>query len=134
MIGWLRLGPRWDEVPLAAIDLEATGLDPQHDQILSIAMVPIEQGAICWGQRWCEHTRPLVHERTRSTAVTIHGILPGEAAQARPLAEALEHFWSLVRGRVLIVHCAALDVALLRQAAKSLGHPTPTFRYVDTME
>lgn len=134
MIGWLGRGPRWDQVPLSAVDLESTGLDAQRDEILSIGVVPIDHGAISWGSRWSERTQPLDHGRARSAAVGIHGILPAEAATARPLAETLDHFWQMIEGRILIVHFGALDVTLLRQAAARLGRPLPRFQYIDTVD
>ncbi|MFT6133434.1 MAG: DNA polymerase-3 subunit epsilon, partial [Shewanella sp.] len=34
------------DAPLMAIDLEMTGLDPIHDQVISIGLVPIINGVI----------------------------------------------------------------------------------------
>ena len=38
--------PPWDAVTYWALDLETGGLDPRHDPILSVGMVPVRSGGI----------------------------------------------------------------------------------------
>ena len=61
-----------NRAPLMAMDLEMTGLDPLQDQILSIGLVPIENGVIPLG----EAQQKLVQIKgSVGQSATIHGIL-----------------------------------------------------------
>ena len=75
-----------NRAPLMAMDLEMTGLDPLQDQILSIGLVPIENGVIPLG----EAQQKLVQIKgSVGQSATIHGILDNHLIQAVSIEEAM---------------------------------------------
>lgn len=131
---WPWVSPRWRDVDLLALDLETTGLDPRGDEILAAGAVPIRSGTIRWGERWSARAQALDPQRAASAAVAVHGILPIEARSAPPLAELADQLEARLSVAALVVHCAALDVAMLRRAWARLGRRLQLPPVIDTME
>ena len=75
-----RDGPDWREASWAVVDLETTGLDPAQDEIVSVAVMPVDDGRITPGRRPlpARAARPRARRRTRS----------GSTASARPTSRA----------------------------------------------
>ena len=129
MLGWLRRTP-WRELDAWALDLEATGLDPRRDEILSAGLVPIRGGVIRWGKHRYHRIRP--EGDGASDSVVIHGLLPDQLAGAISPAELVADLEGRLRGRVLVVHWSRLDVGLLRRTFRRHGVRWPRPKVVDT--
>lgn len=100
------------ELEYVALDLEATGLDPKRDDILSVGFVRLHGMRIdlgSAGRRLVRPTRPIPQD----TAV-IHRILDDQAAEGVPIASALDELLELLTGRVLVVHHAPFELRFLR--------------------
>ena len=121
----------FQEAEYLVADLEMTGLDPRRDHILSIGFVPIIQRRI----RLEDACHMLVASRLGvGQSATIHGIHDNELSNALPLARALERFIEALCGRVLILHCAAVDLAFIQPACKQ-GFDLPLLTpLVDTLK
>ena len=121
----LRRSPSWRETRFIAIDVETTGLDPKHDEVIEYAGYPIDDGRIISG----EAVRGLVHPRFASAQRTedIHGLRDQDLAPAPEAPEALAPLKALMRGRVPVVHAQWVERTFLRKA----GCPLPR-RIVDT--
>ena len=128
---WRRAKP-WRETLFWSLDLETTGLDVRRDEILSVGMVPIRQGAIRWGERYYTEVRP--PGDAGSDAVPIHQILPDQLDTAPPLEEVLPGVLEKLEGSTLVVHYAQLDVTMLERACRDLGLRWPKPPVVDTMD
>ena len=117
--------PDWREARFIALDVETTGLDPKHDEVIEYAGYPIEGGRIISG----EAVRGLVHPRFASARGTedIHGLRDRDLAAAPEAPEALAPLKLLMRGRVPVVHAQWVERTFLRKA----GCPLPR-RIVDT--
>jgi DNA polymerase III epsilon subunit family exonuclease len=64
-----RTSPWWD-LPIAAIDVETTGLSPQEDRIIEIAIVEMTKGVV--SDRYCQLVdpeRPIPEDSTRITGI-----------------------------------------------------------------
>ena len=85
---WTDRRQPWDGVTFWALDLETTGLDPQHDRILSVGMVPVREGLIRWGDRHYTLVRS-PGKTSESGALGVHQILPGDTASAPKEEEVL---------------------------------------------
>ena len=105
------------EVEYLAVDLEMTGLDAARDHILSIGFVPVIQQKVIVAQ--AQHHYVSSDLGVGQSAV-IHGIHDRDIHSAGSLTEALEALLEALRGRVMLLHCAPLDMAFLRRACRQL--------------
>jgi DNA polymerase III subunit epsilon len=115
----------WRSTRFIAIDVETTGLDPDRDEVISFAGIPIEAARIVVE----ESVRGLVRPRTVSTgaSVEIHGLRDHDLAGAPPAPEALAPLAAAMRGRVPVVHAQWVERTFLGKA----GCPLPR-RIADT--
>ena len=108
----------WRQAPYTVLDLETSGLDPRRDAILAIGLVNIEHGRIALATSWQTLVQPPPGMAVASQSIRVHGLLRNDLAQAPPLAEVLPRLLERLRGRVLVVHVAAVDIAFLHRAMK----------------
>jgi DNA polymerase III subunit epsilon len=115
----------WRDASFIAIDVETTGLDPELDEVISFAGIPIESARIIAPKA----VHSLVHPRVASTgaSVEIHGLRDRDLAPAPEAPEALEPLRALMPGRIPVVHAQWVERTFLRKA----GCPLPR-RIVDT--
>lgn len=118
------------QVEYLATDLEMTGMDASKDHILSIGFVPIiGQKVILTDAR---HIFVSSDQGVGQSAV-IHGIHDRDLEKAASLNEAMAFFLEALKGRVLLLHCAKLDLAFLQQASQGLYNSAFLVPVVDTM-
>ncbi|MFO3673355.1 3'-5' exonuclease [Pseudomonas protegens] len=103
------------------VDVEATGLNLNRDQVLSIGAVVIEDGAIDFSQQF---ERTLQREGHKlSPSVLIHGLGPSAIAAGCDPVEALLDFMEFVGDSPLLAFHAPFDQHMLGRALKdSLGY------------
>ncbi|MGI0153911.1 3'-5' exonuclease [Pseudidiomarina sp. WS423] len=111
------LAQPWTAQRYVALDLETSGLDARHDNIIAVA--------------WVELTPPLLDYQsaryyTVATAQTelnqspvVHGLVSRDLKQVTPLAEVLKELQQVLDGAVLVCHHVQLDWAFLKQAGKA---------------
>lgn len=120
------------DVPLLALDVETTGLDPYTDGIVSVGLVPMSLDRI-WaskGRHWLVKPRvPLADE-----AVTFHGITHQQLRQAPDLDNVLGELLSIMAGKVMVVHCRDIERQFLDQALRRRLGEGIEFPVIDTME
>ncbi len=126
--------PPWDSVTYWALDLETGGLDPGHDPILSVGMVPIRDGGIRLGEAWTSLVRPEEADEISPSSIRAHHLLPGEVRAAPPVGAVIAEVDRRLREGALLVHHAALDVGFLRRAYRRLGMRWPGPPVVDTVQ
>lgn len=102
----------WRTVDLASLDFEATGLDFERDRIISLGVVPIEDGRIDVGRSVYELVDPGDVELTRDT-VTIHGLRPVDVRGASSMDAARETLRQALAGRFLITWYATVEASFL---------------------
>ena len=128
--------PAWDELTYWALDLETGGLDPAHDAILSVGMVPIRAGVVRLAEAYETLVRPSTDSHITAASVQAHQLVPREVVDAPPL----EHVIVQIELRLgeessaLLVHHAGIDVKFLRQAYRVLRRPWIRPRVVDTVD
>jgi len=115
----------WRRARYCVVDLELSGLDPRHDEIISFAAVPVESGLIIAGGAVygvCHPTRPL-----GEASVLIHGLRTIDLDTAPPLDEAVLPLIAAMTGRVLVAHAAWVEQSflspVLRRQGVRLRHP-----------
>lgn len=117
--------PLVSETCFLAIDLETTGLDPDHDHIVAIGWVPIDDGQIVLagaGQRLVRPPGPI------GESATIHGLTDESLSDSPPIADVLPDLLAALAGRILVAHHAPFDVGFLLRVAPDL-----TVESVDTL-
>ncbi len=114
-----------------AVDLETTGLDPEHDRILSIGWVAMDGARIDLAtadQRLVRAEGPVPE-----ASAVIHRITDQRAAGGVPLDAALDALFEALAGRVMVAHHAALEIGFLEQACQRLYGVRPPLAIVDTL-
>jgi len=101
----------WREVEFASLDFETTGLDYDHDAVLSFGVVPIRGGRVLL--REAVHQLVVPHVPPSPTSMTIHHILPADLAGAPSLVEAQQVLRSALAGRFLLAWYADVEIAFL---------------------
>jgi DNA polymerase-3 subunit epsilon len=119
-------------VPLMALDVETTGLDPVKDGIVSIGLVPmgLERIRASASRHWILKPRvPLGEE-----SVTIHGITDSQVSAAPDLKQVLSEVLAAMAGHVLVVHCRDIERQFLNGALRPRIGEAIEFPVIDTME
>lgn len=124
-------GTPLDELPLLAVDVETTGLDPKKDRLLSIGWVPVNGRGIDLSGAG----EVIVHDTTGvGDSATLHGLTDDALAAGVPVAEALTEFLTALRGRAMLAHFAVMETGFLSLACRAefgAGLEVPA---VDTFE
>jgi DNA polymerase-3 subunit epsilon len=113
----------WRLAHFCVVDLELTGLDPEHDEIISFAAVPIDAGRVVAGNAvygLSRSTRALPEE-----SVLVHGIRTVDLADAPPLDEAIEPLLAVMAGRVPVAHAAWIERSFLDPVMRRHGVRLP---------
>lgn len=119
-------------VPMAALDIETTGLDPRRHEIVSIALVPLQLAQIqaSRSRHW------IVRPRGELTAesVVFHGITHAQIEAAPDLQAVLPALLEAMAGRVMVVHCRDIERAFLDAALRARLGEGLQFPVIDTMD
>ncbi|MCV0437392.1 MAG: hypothetical protein K5880_02075 [Hydrogenophaga sp.] len=119
------------DVPLLALDVETTGLNPATDGIVSVGLVPmtLERIRASQGRHWLLKPRvPLADE-----AITLHGITHQQLRQAPDLDDVLAELLSIMAGQVMVVHCRDIERQFLDQGLRRRIGEGIEFPVIDTM-
>jgi DNA polymerase III subunit epsilon len=119
----------WRAARFVAVDVETTGLDPAHDEIVSFAAVPVEDGRVLAHAAVRGLVRPSAPPP--GSSVEIHGLRAADLAAAPPAAEALAPLVTALRGRIPVAHAAWVERSFLRPRLRPLGFALPR-RILDT--
>lgn len=119
------------EVPLVALDLETTGLDPRRHGIVSLGLVPFTLERIHMPQAFYRVVRPRRELADRS--ITIHQITHEEVADAPDLEDVAGPLLDALAGRVVVVHFHLIERRFLDQAFQRRFGEGLQFPLVDTM-
>lgn len=120
------------EVPLMAMDVETTGLNPAKDGIVSVGILPMSLASIqsSASRHWIVQPHvPLADE-----SVTFHGITHSQVADAPKFVDILDELLAAIAGHVLVVHCRAIERSFLNNAMHRLIHEPIEMPMIDTME
>jgi DNA polymerase III subunit epsilon len=109
----------WREARYAVVDLETTGLDPKHDEIVSFASIPIQEGRVIVGQSRTTLVRP--GRMPEAKTIRIHGLRPVDLAEAPELPAVLDLMLEALTGRILVAHAAWVERGFLAAALKPAG-------------
>jgi len=107
-----------DAYEFVVFDSELTGLDPAHDEIVSIGAVRIRELRIQMGETFHAYVKPVQQLPKDSTLV--HRITPQQIENAPSLQEVLPGFVEFCGRSFLVGHHVGLDTAFVNRAAKKI--------------
>lgn len=107
--------PQQDEA-LVVLDLETTGLSPESNEILEVALMRVEAGRVERFTRLVNPGAPVPPFITRLT-----GITNADVSDAPDVYTVLEEALPLLDGAVLVIQNASFDLGFLRPRAERLG-------------
>lgn len=110
------------EVPLAFIDMEMTGLDPERHEITEIGLVLASQPDFTILDEWEVKVQPKHIETADPEALELNGYDPAVwKAEAVSLEEALTTFIEKTEGAVMVAQNVSGDVMFLQKALHQTG-------------
>lgn len=119
------------DVPLLALDIETTGLDPASSGIVSIGLMPMDTERVYSSQarQWLLKPRFELSD----TSITLHRITHSDIAQAPDLHEVLPELLQCLAGKVVVVHYRGIERPFLYAALKARLGLGIYFPVIDTM-
>jgi DNA polymerase-3 subunit epsilon len=108
-----------DELPVLAVDVEATGLDLASDRLLSIGWVPMDgRRIVLSGAR--EVVISAVDDGDGvGQSATVHGLTDDMVDAGIPVADALAELLDALKGRAMLAHFATIEEDFLSAACRS---------------
>ncbi|MCB1773031.1 MAG: 3'-5' exonuclease [Gammaproteobacteria bacterium] len=120
------------EIPIMAIDLETTGLDPKKDVILSIGMVEVNNWGVNLGTAW--HRIVRVDQAIPGETAVIHHITDDQSAAGEPIEALLPEVLRRMAGKPMLVHYSPIEQNFIDAACRKIyGAPFVT-PIIDTLE
>lgn len=119
------------DVPLMAMDVETTGLNPARDGIVSVGILPMSLDRIHLSAS--RHWIVQPHVPLADDSVKIHGITHSQVADAPAFVDILGDLLTAIAGHVLVVHCRAIERQFLNNALTRLIHEAIEIPVIDTM-
>ncbi len=95
----------------SVIDLETTGLNPKKDEILSIAVIPMEGTRILIGKHFFTFVRP---KKLKGDSIKYHGIDFKVLNSAPTFCEIAEKIREMLGGTILVGYAVQFDAKILR--------------------
>lgn len=125
------------ELPLLAVDVETTGLDPRRDRVLAVGFVPVDGDRIVLGGAGSLILRP-DHRPGDDVGVgqsaTVHGLTDDRVAAGTDVEEVLDLVLTALTGRVLVAHYSTIEVDFLGALCRRTFGVRPPLVPVDTLE
>lgn len=120
-----------EKVPFVALDFETTGLDPFHDDIVSIGLVHFDLRRVYCkqGSHWLICPRQPLTE----SSIVIHGITHSEIREAPDLLTILEDLLAALSGKMIVVHYNRIERQFLNSALLARLGEGIHFPVIDTM-
>lgn len=109
------------KTPFAIVDVETTGLSPEHDRIVELAIValrPAEEPQVVFDS--------LIRPDRLMAATEIHGITDADVADAPPFAAVAPSIVAALANRIACSHSASFALAFLRAELARCGSPLAT--------
>ena len=119
------------ELPAIALDTETTGLDPNHDRVISIGAVRLHGPRLYRSQTLNVLVNPgrSIPNRT----ITIHGISNAMVSDAPPFDQIADRVFDHTTGLVLVGHRIDFDIAMLQSEMRRCGRDWRPAASLDVM-
>lgn len=115
---------------IVAIDVETTGLSPNRDRIVEVALVGLDKSANPdWS--WQSLINPGCRIPTQASA--IHGITSREISNAPVFADLADEILERLQGKIMMAHNLQFDAGFLRAEVRRSGREMPNSYGLDTL-
>lgn len=120
------------EVPLLALDIETTGLNPANNGIVSIGLLPMtpQHLFLSRARQWLLKPRFELSDES----VTLHRITHSDIAGSPDLTAVLPELLQHMAGKVIVLHYRGIERPFLNAALKARLGEGIYFPVIDTME
>ena len=98
------------------MDFETTGLDSEHDDIITIGTVPFNLNRIFINQAHHWTVRP--RQQLAEESVIIHGITHSDILDAPDLSEVYDQVLQQMAGKIMVVHYQRIEREFFDRALK----------------
>lgn len=118
--------PDFEDEEFAAVDLETTGLRPNSDEIVSIAIIPMKGYMILLRDTFHTLVKP---SRLDQKSIKFHGICPKDLEYAPSFEEIFGKVQKMLEGKTMVGYATDFDRAFLREKYKKIGrlaNPMPS--------
>lgn len=115
-----------------SLDIEATGLDPKRDHILSVGYVVVSHQRIQLAS--ARHRLIKTDRAIPGETAIIHQITDDMSAAGEPLTDVLQEILELLAGRILLAHHCRIEQGFLDQACRNIYGVPFIASTVDTLE
>ncbi|WP_395789368.1 exonuclease domain-containing protein [Aquimonas sp.] len=124
------LSTPWLQGEFLAVDFETSGLDTEHDRILSMGWVQVKDARILMPS--ARHL--LIHsDESVGQSATVHGLTDTDIQHGLSLSAAVLELVEALQGRSLIAHGAPIELNFLSAACRRCFGVPPTLRAIDTL-
>lgn len=120
------------EIPIVAVDLETTGLDPLKDDILSIGLVEIDRFGVKLATAW--HRIVCINRDIPGESAVIHQITDDQAAAGEPLQSLLPELLRRLAGKPMLVHYSPIEQNFIDAACRTMYNAPFVTPIIDTLE
>lgn len=121
----------WRDLPLLAIDLELTSLDPKQSKIVSIGWVASKASQIQLESCFYEIVRT---ESSLNQSPVIHGLVEHDIANGKSLNQVLTQLAEFAVSHIWVFHNSALDMSVLSSSFREYGIEVPQIVLLDTLQ
>lgn len=118
-------------VSFTAIDFETA--NSSSASACSVGLVKVAEGRVVDEAHWLIKPPP-GHDEFNEWNVRIHGITPGDVADAPGWAELLPELRAFTGDDWLVAHNAGFDMSVIQGATTAVGRSIPDYRYLCSLQ
>jgi len=118
-----------EETRFVVLDTETTGFDYNHDRILCIGALVLQNGIINIQESFEVY---LEQDHYDKSTAQIHGILKDLLVKRPSELEALQQFLDFLGNSIIIAHHTIFDITMINKALKRNSLPELTNMHLDT--
>jgi DNA polymerase-3 subunit epsilon len=122
----------WRNLPVVALDLETTGLNPKKDRIISIGLVEMHNGSIHLDSAW--HKIVTAGMDIPEESAIIHHLTDDVVAAGEPIDKLLPELLEKLAGKTMLVHYAFVEQEFINMACQRLYGAPFVIPTIDTLK
>jgi len=104
----------WIEAEFASLDFETTGLDPDHDAVVSFGILPVRRGRVILAESQYREIAPEAPLTARS--IVVHGLRPLDLKGAPTLSQVLPDLRASLQSQYILAWSAEVEAGFLSRA------------------